>query len=65
MLDCPIFVFLQRQEAASLRTKAKFSKEKGPLVKQLDETLQKFRVTRQAYHGKSFVGNHVQRCCQV
>ncbi len=25
----------------------------------------KHNVCRQAYHGKSFVGNHVHKCCQV
>ncbi|KAJ8018727.1 hypothetical protein HOLleu_43131 [Holothuria leucospilota] len=53
-----------RNEAESIRKGAKLSFDKGPLVKQLDATLQKFRVARQAYHGKSFVGNHVHRCCQ-
>lgn len=54
-----------RNEAESIRKGAKLSFDKGPLVRQLDATLQKFRVARQAYHGKSFVGNHVHRCCQV
>ncbi|XP_070551593.1 uncharacterized protein [Ptychodera flava] len=36
----------------------------GQLVKVLDETLQKINVHRQAYHGRSFVGNHVHKCLQ-
>lgn len=52
-------------EAGTLRTKAKLTPGQGPLAGQLDITLQEFRVQRHAYHGKSFVGNHVHKCCQV
>ena len=31
----------------------------------LDEVLKKMNVKRQAYHGKSFIGNHVHTCCKV
>ncbi len=31
------------------------------LVKSLDKTLGSFNVERQAYHGGSFIGNHVHR----
>ncbi|XP_070537321.1 uncharacterized protein [Ptychodera flava] len=34
------------------------------LVQSLDKTLQRMNVKRQAYHGKSFVGNHVHKCLQ-
>nr|XP_054764922.1 uncharacterized protein LOC129271647 [Lytechinus pictus] len=34
----------------------------GPIVKALDGVLQTINVKRQAYHGKSFVGNHVHKC---
>ena len=37
----------------------------GPLTSTLDKTLQSIRVARQAYHGRSFVGNHVDKCCKV
>ncbi|XP_071796167.1 uncharacterized protein [Asterias amurensis] len=37
----------------------------GPVVSSLDKVLSRFHVQRQAYHGKSFVGNHVHRCCTV
>ncbi|XP_071955873.1 uncharacterized protein [Antedon mediterranea] len=37
---------------------------KGPLVAKLDDVLKSFRVNRQAYHGKSFVGNHIHKCCK-
>ncbi|XP_047138533.1 uncharacterized protein LOC124814664 isoform X2 [Hydra vulgaris] len=33
----------------------------GPLVNKLDEVLNLLGVQRQAYHGKSFVGNHVSK----
>ena len=37
----------------------------GPCVRRLDEELLKMKVERQAYHGKSFVGNHVHNLLQV
>lgn len=37
----------------------------GPVIKAVENVLQKIKVHRQAHHGKSFVGNHVHRCCQV
>ena len=40
-------------------------KSNGPLVKQLDTSLKEMNVERQAYHGKSFIGNHVHTCCKV
>ncbi|XP_071945125.1 uncharacterized protein [Antedon mediterranea] len=36
----------------------------GPIVTSLERVLQKNRIQRQAYHGKSFIGNHVHKCCQ-
>ena len=43
---------------------AALDKSEGPLTKQLD-TLKEMNVERQAYHGKSFIGNHVDTCCKV
>ncbi len=40
------------------------SKESGPVVCSLDKTLQKHNINRQAYHGKSFVGNHCHKYLQ-
>lgn len=37
----------------------------GPCVQKLDETLCQLHVQRQAYHGKSFVGNHVHKMLKV
>ena len=37
----------------------------GPCSTALESMLQSLRVQRQAYHGKSFVGNHVHKLLQV
>ena len=37
----------------------------GPCVKNLDIVLNKCNVQRQAYHGKSFIGNHVNKMLKV
>lgn len=58
-------VYLQITKATQIRHKAKLEMEQGPLVAALDSTLQEFRVHRQAYYGKSFVGNHIHKCCKV
>ena len=44
---------------------AAFEKVNGPLSVHLDEVLKKMNVKRQAYHGKSLIGNHVHTCCKV
>ena len=44
---------------------AAFEKANGPLPVHLDEVLKKMNVERQAYHGKSFIGNHVHTCGKV
>lgn len=44
---------------------AAFEKANGPLSIHLDEVLKKMNVERQAYHGKSFIGNNVHTCCEV
>ncbi|XP_072027206.1 uncharacterized protein [Amphiura filiformis] len=36
----------------------------GPVSSGLDDVLQKHHVRRQAYHGKTFTGNHVKKACQ-
>ena len=38
---------------------------KGPIAGSLDQVLQKHNVQRQVYHGKSFVGNHINKLCKV
>ena len=42
-----------------------FATKDGPFVCALEEALQTFGVARQAYHGGSFVGNHVHTCLRV
>ena len=44
---------------------AAFEKSDATLTKQLDVVLKQMNVERQAYHGKSFIGNHVHTCCKV
>ena len=42
-----------------------FHVQEGPFVRSLDKALATFHVERQAYHGGSFIGNHVHRCLKV
>ena len=51
-------------ELATLNKKMKINTD-GPIVKSLDETLKSLNVCRQGYHGKSFVGNHVNKMLKV
>ena len=37
----------------------------GPCVKGLEDILKECNVQRQAYHGKSFIGNHVNKMLDV
>jgi hypothetical protein len=45
--------------------KHELNKNDGPCVKKLDEVLNMLNVQRQAYHGRSFVGNHVHKMLKV
>ena len=56
---------LQEKLADEQMELAAFEKANGPLSVHLDEVLKKMNVERQAYHGKSFIGNHVHTCCKV
>ena len=38
---------------------------KGPCASSLDDTLKQCGVERQAYHGKSFIGNHCHTMLKV
>lgn len=40
-------------------------KNDGPCSKALESVLQEAHVQRQAYYGKCFVGNHVQKMLKV
>ena len=44
---------------------AAFEKANGPLSFHLDKVLKKTNIERQAYHGKSFIGNHLHTCCKI
>ena len=46
-------------------TLKKFDRMDGPFFKSLDQSLAKLNVERQAYHGGTFVGNHVHKLVQV
>lgn len=56
---------MQEQLAEEQMEVANLEKSEGPLVQYLDTTLKEMNVERQAYHGKSFIGNHVHTCCKV
>ncbi|XP_071490789.1 uncharacterized protein [Diadema antillarum] len=51
-----------RPETALSKTRANFPIESGPVVCGVEKVLQDLSVHRQAYHGKSFVGNHIHKC---
>lgn len=55
---------LQKRQIQSL-TPAKFAVREGPFVQALDASLKSCGVEQQAYHGGSFVGNHVNECLKV
>ena len=40
---------------------SKYPKRKGPVCFQLDEKLKEHRIELQAYHGRSFIGNHANK----
>ena len=42
-----------------------FEREDGVFVKSLEMALKLFNVERQAYHGGSFIGNHVHKALKV
>ena len=52
-------------EIDELEKSTELKKGAGPLVKRLDELLCPLHVQRQAYHGKSFVGNHINKMLKV
>ncbi|XP_065652982.1 uncharacterized protein LOC124812446 isoform X2 [Hydra vulgaris] len=41
--------------------KHSLKKGQGPCTRKIETVLQKLKVQRQAYHGKSFIGNHVHK----
>lgn len=59
-----IFVSIQKAEAHRLKDN-KLLKTEGPCVQAIKRSLQEIGVDRQAYHGGSFIGNHVHKCLKV
>ena len=57
----------QSSELSSLdnQIKRKFSPKDGPIYQSLEKSLSDLNVVRQAYHGGSFVGNHVHKMLKV
>ncbi|XP_065683659.1 uncharacterized protein LOC136096406 [Hydra vulgaris] len=49
------------QELKALEKSSAFQKSEGPCTQQIEVILQKLNVQRQAYHEKSFIGNHVHK----
>ena len=58
------FIPLQENELDAMKPKTVSMKD-GPIMTAMEKTLQEIGVQRQAYHGHSFVGNHVHTCCKV
>ena len=59
-----LIIPLQENELDAMMPKAVSMKD-GPIMTAMEKTLQEIGVQRQAYHGHSFVGNHVHACCKV
>ena len=62
-----IAILIQEREIKKQQTVLRkgFDKDDGVFVRSLDEALKSFHVERQAYHGGSFVGNHIHRALKV
>ena len=54
-----LIIPLQENELDAMMPKAVSMKD-GPIMTAMEKTVQEIGVQRQAYHGHSFVGNHVQ-----
>ena len=59
------FVPFQINEAQAIRRNNQMEVTDNPLIARLDKKLQTFKVRRQTYHSRSFVGNHVAKCLKV
>ena len=61
-----MYIQFQLQEIERLeKTLSSFDRNSGPIVKNLDKALNDLGVARQAYHGKSFIGNDVHKMLKV
>ena len=52
-------------ELKTTLARAKFKREDGPFFACLDKILSLMYIQRQAYHGGTFVGNHVHKLLKV
>ena len=46
-------------------TPVRFAAKDGPFMQALEDALKCCGVNKQAYHGGSFIGNHVHKCLTV
>ena len=53
------------QQSNKLKAESNIVLGTGPCVKRLDEVLCSLNVERQAYYGKTFIGNHVNKMLKV
>ena len=56
---------MQTAEYEQLKTTTKYRKSDGPCLKALEKVLTTKKVQQQAYHGKSFIGNYVNKKLKV
>ena len=60
-----LLIFQEKRIATILKDNPYKGLAGGPCVKILDETIARCHMQRQAYHGRSFVGNHVNKMLKV
>ena len=56
---------MQTAEYEQLKTTTKYHKSDVPCLKALDKVLTTKNMQQQAYHGQSFIGNHVNKMLKV
>ena len=59
------FIFWQVSQINKLKAECNLKSGTGPCVRKLDEVLCDLNVERQAYYGKTFIGNHVNKMLKV
>ena len=67
VIETHVLTFRQKSEMTSVEevVAEKFKGSDGPFFCSLEGALKKLHVERQAYHGGTFVGNHVHKLVQV
>ena len=62
-----LIFLIQSSEISQLEKtlQKKFTPDEGPHIRSLEESLKELNVQRQAYHGGTFVGNHVHKLLKV